>query len=173
MPPKFSQDYQKIGFKNFYKFKKSYQEIIGLNYVDSFSLSIENTAGYLTVLSCNPAAFLDMTKSKLFPFDGIFSPTIYRNHNMFTWNDVYHPRLTETIKQYKQFKYGFQNGLCLVTKQDGFYINCHFIAKKNNNNLINNYFDNKQIYQEMGKHCYKLVRHIYNAHVGSLQAPIL
>ena len=163
--PKFNDDVKIVGLKNFYKLRKTYAEIVGLEKIDHFSINIESPDGFLTFLSYNPSISLMLMQSGLLPYDGSVSPTIFRKRDAYIWDKVYNPKFSEKIKHIKEYKYGIDKGVVLVTKINGFYIMYSFATKKDGQELIENMLEYKEKFLQMGDHCYGCVRDIYNSYL--------
>lgn len=169
--PKFHKDVALIGFKNFYKLRSVYSEIIGLRKFDHFSINVESPDKKLAFLSCNPAVSLTLIKSGLLPYDGTISPTVYRRKDVYIWDKNYIPEYSEKIKEIKEYKFGIHKGIVLVRNIGGFYIMYSFATKGNGVDFLEDVLESKSDYLKMGDHCYSLIRSLYSKHLIEHCAP--
>lgn len=169
----FHKDVETIGLRNFYDLRRIYSDIIGLKYIDHFTINIESPDGVLTLLPYNPAIYISLRKSGLIRYDGNLSPSVYRNNDLFVWDKAYVPRFANDIKKIKEHRFNIQAGVVLVNKIDGFHIMYSFASKNNGTALIEAITHSREDFLFMGNHCYSYIRKIYNRHLTHYCAPTL
>ena len=58
-------------FENFYKLRKIYREVLGINNIDHCAICIESPDGYLSSLSYNPGILLTQVANNILPYEFI------------------------------------------------------------------------------------------------------
>lgn len=162
--PKLHKDALSVSFKHAWKIKKIYNEIIGLNQIDHFSINVVDTHGEMSIISYSPSIVYNIFKDGTYIYNGTISPTYYENLDFYAWDQCYDRRFYNSIKNSLQVKNGIDCGVVLVHREHGFNIIFSFASKVKNSDLLANSIENGREFMKMGFHCLESIKDIYSEH---------
>lgn len=171
--PKLHKNAARMSFENYWKIRKIYKDIIGLEGIDHFSINIANPEKKISVFSYTPAILCNLLKSGLYRYNGAMSPTYYERLDFFSWDQCYDIRFAEVMKDQMQRRFKITFGFCLVRKMSGFYIVYIFATKGSKMRLIERLSDDRSPFFRMGDHCYDSLRNVYAQYADIYYPPKL
>lgn len=160
-PPKLHSDALLMSFKNHWRIRQIYNEIIGLNDIDHFSINIVDPNGEMSVISYNPSIVYKIFQDGTYLYNGTISPTYYENLDFYTWDQCYDRRFYTTIKNSLQVKNGIDTGVNMIHREFGYHILFSFASKRKNSDLLVNSIDHSREFLKIGFHCLDLIKDIY------------
>ncbi len=158
-----------LAFENHWKLFKTYQEIIGLDGIDHFSINIADRKGEMAFLSYNPGMAYSAYLNKTYIYNGSISPTVYDKLDFYTWEEAHDPRFRENVTDIIQRKHGLDLGMIFTKKIAGFTLLYSFATRKNGEDFRLNGLENKSKFLQMGDHCLDQIKHIYQSYNPSFQ----
>lgn len=161
LPPKIHQKSQTISIENYWQIKKVFKEIIGLNYIDHFSIGIVDPDHNRVNISYTPSILYNACAEGWLRFNGALSRTYYEIFDMFVWDHCYDKRFFNKIKFLMEQRYGLTIGISLVKKINNFHLVYCFGTKQDKHLLFDSIAENKKHFLAMGDHCYHLIKNIY------------
>lgn len=173
IPPKLHKDIMKMSLENYWKIKKTYKEIIGLNNIDHFSVSIVDPNHIMSIISYTPSITYNACAEGWYLYNGSLSRTFYEYFDMFVWDQCYDKKLFNKIKFLVEQRYGLNIGISLVRKINGFHLIYCFGTKGDSKVFLENIQHQKNYFLKMGDHCYGLIKDIYNDYADDYETPNL
>src|ERR1700733_9945921 len=121
-----------ISFKHRRIIKKVFDDILGIDGIEHFSLDLVNPNGEMLFFSGTPQHAFEICKRGLGKYDGIISPTYYQNFEFYWWNDAAHVAYSDRIKKIREGYLGLKYGFMLVRKWNNFHLIYSFATKQSN-----------------------------------------
>lgn len=162
-----------ISLFNLKKIKLAYSDILGMNYIDHFSINIINPRNEIVFLSSTPNTGINICSTDLWKHDLSIHPSIFNNKKFFFWDDCYAEKFRNVLKIEKEKKNNLELGFVCVRKKNGFVIEYSFGSKFSNKDFVNDLPNMQNLLFNMGDHCYDKVRQIYQNYSGGIEPPIL
>lgn len=165
--PKLHKDALLMSFENSWKIKKVYDEIIGINDVDHFSINVVDPTNQMSIISYSPSIVYNIFKDGTYIYNGSISPTYYKNLDFYAWDQCYDRRFYNETKRSLQIKNGIDTGVVIVHREFDFNIIFSFATKTKNSDLIFDISENNQKFMKMGFHCLNQIKDIYSKYYTS------
>ncbi len=145
---------RETSFKEFFKIKKVYSDILGMNYIDHFSINVAHPKFGMLVFSINPelAYTLYATKNGV-EQDLAISPTFYNNLNFYFWEDCYKEEEKTSVMAKKEDMQGILSGAVIVKKDTGITYLFSFGTKRSKESFMQEITCSTEIYLQMGEYC--------------------
>ena len=170
--PKLHKDAATMSFENYWKIRKIYKEILGLEGIDHFSMNIADPEQKISVFSYTPSILCNLLESGLYRYNGVMSPTYYQQLDFFSWEQCYDMRFSEIMKTQMERRFKITFGFSLVRKIADFHVVYVFATRGSKMALLEKIVDKSHFFQ-MGDHVYELLRGVYSQYAEMYYPPSL
>jgi hypothetical protein len=158
--PKLHKSSVMISFEHCYLLAKVYKEIIGIEDISHFSINISDKNDHLYVLSYNPQIAFNIFKNGTYVFNGSISPTYYKNFDIYTWDETYHPAKKQMLLNTMERKNNITKGVVLTKKTDDLLLMYSFATRKDGPGFESIIQENKQYFYSIGDYCFRMLNSI-------------
>lgn len=165
--PILHRDVLLMSFENQWQIRQIYQEIIGLEGIDHFSINIVDPQGEMSIISYSPAIIYNIFRDGSYLYNGSISPTYYENLNFYTWDQCYDRRFYTQVKDSLQTKNNIETGLVFVHKEKGFHLLFSFATKAKSGYMLEKAISCNQEFLRIGFHCFDKIKPIYTNYYES------
>jgi hypothetical protein len=158
-----------ISFENCFKLGKIYQEVIGIDNIDHFSLNVVDVGGKMSILSYNPQIAYNIFKDGSYLYNGSISPSYYNNFDYYTWDETYDPQYYHELINNMERKNGINKGVVLIKRIHGLTLLYSFATKGSGLDFESKIQDQREKFYEMGDHCFNLIKPIIEENIIGLE----
>ena len=111
---------RETSFKEFPMIRKAYKEILGIHFIDHFSINMVLKNQQMLVFSiCPEIAYTLYSCPNGIKQDLAISPTFYENLDFFFWEDCYDEKYKFEIMSKKEQRFGIKAGAVIVKEING------------------------------------------------------
>ena len=138
-----------------------FRDILRLLDIHHMAIDIITPQNIIVPFSSTPSMLFNLIENELWMYDGSISPTYFQRLPFYLWQQVYLPKHSDKLKQYKEREYHYRDGFTVVRKINRFYLLYSF-ATKNRGILWQPYVKQMNDLLSIGDYCYKCIRKIAN-----------
>lgn len=150
-----------IPFKHKKEINYLFKDVLGLCHLDHISVDIVSPNEIMTYFSTKPALGYNLISQNLWKYDGCVSPSIYKNHSFYCWEDAYASQYAANLKKFKESEFGYTFGFILVRIINGFHIIYSFATKSLNKEIKDVFLNNLNDLLKIGDYCYNQIHPIF------------
>jgi hypothetical protein len=130
-----------------------------------------NPTGEMLFFSGTPQHAFEICRRGLGKYDGIISPTYYKNFEFYWWSDAAHKAYSDKIKKIREGYLGLRHGFMLVRKWNNFHLIYSFATKKSDPHFQSQVINKINLYLQMGDYAYSRMRETYSIYSGENEPP--
>ena len=160
-----------ISFEHHHEIKTVFGDILGIDGIEHFSLDLVNPAGEMLFFSGTPQHAFEICRRGLGKYDGIISPTYYKNFEFYWWSDAAHKAYSDKIMKIREGYLGLRHGFMLVRKWNNFHLIYSFATKKSDPHFQSQVINKINSYLQMGDYAYSRMRETYSIYSGESEPP--
>ncbi len=167
------KDILTISFRHRYQISKTFNELLGINGIDHFSLDLVRPDSEMVFFSGTPSHGYEICKQGYGSYDGIISPEYYENFEFYWWKDAYHKAYADKIAAIREGVLGLKHGFMLVRKWNDFYLIYSFATKSDDPHFQSVVINNINQFLRMGDYAYTEMREIYTDYCNRYEPPVI
>jgi hypothetical protein len=158
--PKFHKGIFSCSLKNQTKIKKSYSDVLGLQYLDHLSINIVSPIDEIIFISSTPETGINVCASGLWVFDYSIHPDVFKNRSFYWWSECYDNKKFSVLKQRKELANGLNDGFIFSKKVNNHYVLYSFASRSKKENFIDFVKSNHKYFFDAGDHCLDKIKNI-------------
>lgn len=162
-----------LSFKHKKEIMDVFNDVLGLCCLDHVSVDVCSCDNQYAYFSTQPSLGFNLVAHDLWQYDGSISPTIFKHHSFYWWENAYHPMYKNKLKNIKEIEYKYTLGCILVRKINNYYIIYSFGTKNNIRESKKYFFNNLNKLLKIGDYCFNRIRPIYQMYYNKHDCPII
>lgn len=145
---------RETSFREFPIIRKAYKEILGMNFIDHFSINMVLKNGRMLVFSvCPEIAYTLYSSQRGIEQDLAISPTFYNNLDFYFWEDCYDEESKYEVMSKKEQRFGIKAGAVIIKEINGIKYLLSFGTKTSADNFKQDIITNQSLYSNLGEGC--------------------
>lgn len=166
-------DVLNISFTHLHQIKTIFNDILGIDGIEHFSLDLVNPMGEMLFFSGTPQHAFEICRRGLGKYDGIISSTYYENFEFYWWSEAAHKAYSDKIKKIREGYLKLKHGFMLVRKWNDFHLIYSFATKQSSPHFQSQVINNINSYLRMGDYAYSRMRETYSIYSGEHEPPLI